>query len=210
MFQGAGAKNDINALVSLIKNMESASSISFYNSKYRNEKVTHLLELYNIYNNQPQKNTENLKHILRTAENELMNGLFLSPANSNYWYLLAEVRAKLYTADSKLNELLKMSYFLGPREGWIARRRLLFVLNNWEITDRKVRRLAYKDIVLLWNEKYYQKHLAEIFLATGKLSKKIIYKEINKNGYDSIKHFTKVLKSKGYKSKNSLLYTILF
>ncbi len=179
------------------------------NRKYSEGRISLTLGIYEHYVTIGEGHSRKARRLLASIDDQIVAALTHSPASSNLWYLLSETRVRLAPHDNRIFDYLKMSYMTGPREGWIASRRLAFALKNWNQLDPDNQRFAVQDIKLLWAEVPYQKYLAAIFLKTTRKGKKIIYHHINDGGYDQVVKFRNTLRQLGWKSKNALLYEVM-
>ncbi len=179
------------------------------NRKYAEGRISLSLGIYEHYVTTGEGNSRKARRLLASIDDQIVTALSSSPANSNLWYLLSETRVRLAPDDERIFDYLKMSYMTGPREGWIASRRLAFALKNWRQLDLDNQRFAGQDIKLLWAEVPYNKYLAAIFLKTSRSGRKIIYRHINDGGYQEVLKFRNTLKKLGWKSNNALLYEIM-
>jgi hypothetical protein len=63
----------------------------------------------------------------QAAMDAIKRHLRCSPMQSNAWFLLAVFETRTAANDDFVSEHLALSYRLGPREAWIAARRVLFL-----------------------------------------------------------------------------------
>ncbi|MGH1352214.1 MAG: hypothetical protein ACRBBN_15600 [Methyloligellaceae bacterium] len=189
--------------------MNSATLWMPQNRKYAEGRISLTLGIYEHYVTIGEGHSRKARRLLASIDDQIVTALTHSPASSNLWYLLSETRVRLAPHDHRIFDYLKMSYMTGPREGWIASRRLAFALKNWNQLDLDNQRFAEQDIRLLWAEQPYRKYLAAIFLKTTRSGKKLIYRHINDGGYEEVLKFRASLRKLGWKSKNALLYEVM-
>jgi hypothetical protein len=68
-----------------------------------------------------------------------------TPADANAWLLLAIAEQRLGLPSQNVSQRVAMSYRYGPREGWIAGRRLLFLCQNADGIPETLRADAMRD-----------------------------------------------------------------
>lgn len=162
-----------------------------------NSKATIVLRLYE--DSLSGEDAEISKDILTRAQQDIILTLRSAPGDSNLWYLLSEVRAKLHVADPQTFDYLTMSYLTGPREGWVAYRRLQLSLRLWPFLGEDTRRYAKREILTLWSTTPLQRELAGVFINTTVLGKRIISQEIKDRGAAEFSRFEAAIKRRGWK-----------
>ena len=192
-----------------INQYELSNWLAKYSERNRDKKISFLLSQYKTLKMTGVKEKQRAIQIREKVINEIKSALSMSPSQSNYWYLLSELVARRSDPGDLPNKYLRMSYFTGKYEGWVAVKRLKFVLQNWEYTQFDIQEFAKRDIKLLWNEKAFKNEVANIFTHLPFIGQKIIYQQINQNGYEHIENLTVLLKRKGYLKNNNLLYSIV-
>lgn len=135
---------------------------------------------------------------LEKARQTIVDTLKRSPGDANLWYLLAEIRALQNKMDHITQRFLNMSYLTGPREGWIALRRLSFSLRYWLLLDRGLRHHVEKEITTLWSDRAYQRIMMQQLSHNTVRAQNIIFTQIKSLGDEDVQKFQTLAKRIGW------------
>jgi hypothetical protein len=185
-------------LATAAQQLELASGYEPGRRQYYKEQATLFLNLYSKL--KTAKREREASSILEQARLTLKRSLKLAPGDANLWYLLAEIRALQNKMDPKTQRFLGMSYLTGPREGWIALRRLQFSLRYWLLLDKEIRRHVTREIRTLWMDSRYQRTFIRQFSKNTVRVQKIISTQIKSYGDDEVQKFLKLAKRAGWNS----------
>jgi len=104
----------------------------------------------------------------------IQNSLQCSPADSFLWLVLYWAEETRNGFDSRYLDFLRLSYKLGPYEGWVALKRSQYALMLFEHLPPTVAEQALAEFVGLVNSWFYRE-AAEIFVGPGwRLREKIL------------------------------------
>lgn len=185
-------------LMTAVQQFKLASGYEPGRRQHHNEQATLFLNLY--YKLKTAKREREATSILEQARLTLNRSLKLAPGDANLWYLLAEIRALQNKMDSKTQRFLGMSYLTGPREGWIALRRLQFSLRYWLLLDKEIRRHVTREIRTLWMDSRYQRTFIRQFSKNTVRVQRVISTQIKSYGDEEVQKFLKLAKRAGWNS----------
>ncbi len=176
---------------------EAASQTEPGRRQFYEDRASVLLALYYRYRSAGRKGDARL--VLQKVARTLETSLRFAPANANLWYLIAETRALQGKMDGTAKRFLAMSYITGPREGWIALRRLQFSLRYWLLLDEELRRYVRREIRTLWSDTSYTSTFLRLFSKRSKRAQTVIASEIDQLGSAERLRFDKASKRAGWK-----------
>ncbi len=160
--------------------LDKALSFNPGNRTIINNKATIELALYELLESKGLN--EKAFAALARARDNLKNALKTAPADANLWYLLAEIRVRLNGADTKTVDFLRLSYLTGPREGWVARRRLGLSLRLLPLLPEEIRKMLRREIQALWSVRAYRSDLVRNYLRSSQAGREIILAGVSRNG----------------------------
>ena len=171
--------------------LENASSFANGNRTIFNALATADLAIYESFKSEGKG--DEAYAALSRAQANLRKALKRAPGEANLWYLLAEARARSRGVDKKTVEYLRLSYLIGPREGWVAHRRLKFSLLLWPLLPKDTRAMVYREIRSLWSKHVYRRELARIYLQASESGQKAMLAGIEKMGENEKVRFLKLV-----------------
>ncbi len=184
-------------LQTAVQELEAAFEYEPGRRQHTNEQTTLLLNLY--YKLKSSGREVEAIGFLEQASLVITRSLKFAPSDANLWYLLAETRALQGKMDRKTRRILNMSYLSGPREGWIALRRLQFSLRYWLLLGKDLRRHVKKEIRTLWSTPSYQRTFIRKFSSSSVRARRVIFAQIKTYGDEDIQKFQKLAKQARWK-----------
>ncbi len=175
-----------------INNLNVAVSFTPENRALYNALATMDLFLYEGYKSGAE--SDRAFKSLKLAQENFQKALRTAPGDANIWYLLAETGVRLQGADARALEALRISYLIGPREGWIAHRRLGLSLRLWPLLPTGTRKMVLREIRMLWISGGYHTVLVRHFLRAGKTGQEAVISEISKLGEKQTSRFRLLVK----------------
>lgn len=162
---------------------------------YSEDLKTHITLLLYAYENLSQAQQHNLAlQQLLQARSYLRSYLQRTPGSPNHWFLLTQVSYILGQAKTVDRKTLRLSYLTGPREAWIARRRLAFGFQNIQKLDAEFEGHLKKEFRSLgWFYKNDVLHLAQTAPAQFR---EHLQNPLNYNSPDLFKYIQKRYKQK--------------
>jgi hypothetical protein len=134
-------------------------------------------------------------------ERLLSSSLRRAPGDSNFWFLRAKMRALKSKFDSRSNSYLNMSYLTGPREGWVAIRRLAFSLRYWLLLRPEAQHQVRREIRTLWRETSLRRWLIDVFVKSNNRASGIIYSEVSGIDEQEAVKLIKTARKRGWRGK---------
>lgn len=162
------------------KDLDWARRFSPTNPIIANQRATIDLALYD--SERGRTGLDGAFSFLEQAEEEIGSALHLSSGNANLWYLLAETGARLSGPNRQVLQSLQLSYLAGPREGWVARRRLGLALRLWPLLSANTQNMVRREIATLWSLPAYRTDLARIYLGSQKPGAEALLEAIAERG----------------------------
>ena len=99
-----------------------------------------------------------------SASKYLKASIEAAPARAFPWSLEAYVRSKLLASPEEMNKLLRMSYFLGPREASSILLRARVGTGIWDHLYEDVRQFTSNDIEEIWRDDRLRSAIVPIYL----------------------------------------------
>ena len=101
---------------------------------------------------------------LERSRNQFTSAIFVAPARSFSWTLLAHASNETEGSKEMLNRLLRMSYFLGPHEASNVLLRSYIEGKRWNDLDADLREYAQRDFLAIWLNEQLHPKLFQIYV----------------------------------------------
>lgn len=89
-----------------------------------------------------------------------------SPSDPLGWYAFARLRSETTDMDDNALDALRLSYALGPSEGWISIIRLRFIFLIWDLMPADIQHLVEVELDSLFRDIHMYKPLADMIVET--------------------------------------------
>ena len=103
---------------------------------------------------------------LKSASQYFKAAIEAAPARAFPWSLEVYTRLRSKASSAELNELLRMSYFLGPDEASSILLRVRVGCEIWSYLEADVRRFVGTDLERIWRNGALRSALVPIYLST--------------------------------------------
>lgn len=127
----------------------------------------------------------------------IRNSLSCTPADALFWLALYSVENSKDERDANKFELLRLSYQLGPNEGWIGLKRNAIALANYEQLPPDLKRAAVIEFADLLNSGFVREMVA-IFTGPGWPVRKAIVAGLHNVGERPRQAFADALYEQGF------------
>lgn len=114
---------------------------------------------------------------LRSASEHFRASIETAPSRPFAWSLEAVSELELQADPALLNDLLRMSYYLGPHEASSLMLRVRVGCRIWEVLDGDVKGFIANDLKALWSEGRLRSKLLDVYLGSS-LNVRIAIREI--------------------------------
>jgi hypothetical protein len=140
---------------------------------------------------------ENIDTQLSALDRSIMRSLTCSPADPFLWMVLFWVRSTLNGISPDYLQYLRLSYQLGPNEGWIGLKRNARVLAIFPQLSPDLSGHALAEFANLLNSGFYYE-TAEIFTGAGWPERTLLLARLQNVREDYRQAFAKLLYKRGY------------
>ena len=133
---------------------------------------------------------------LESLRSEIRNSLFCSPADPFLWLALYRLESDQRGVSAASLKYLKMSYELGPNEGWIQVKRNPNAFAFFERLPADLAEKAINEFVELLNSDFYR-HAVEIFIGPAWPARHAILPRLSKLPIQVREYFVRAVYDRG-------------
>jgi hypothetical protein len=138
---------------------------------------------------------EYVKSELGALRNVITEALANIPGASYQWLALFWTERRLREFDPRSLDTLRMSYSVGPREGWIAVRRNRLALVLYAALTDDLKEAAVSEFINLIKSRFYT-DAADILIGSAPQVREIIYAQLERLSDADRQSFAKILSNK--------------
>lgn len=141
----------------------------------------------------PTHDDDTRANILKSASWYFHASIKAAPARPFPWSLDAYVQSQFLASPHEINERLRMSYFLGPREASSILLRVHVGCENWNHLNKDVQLFVSNDLKTLWGDIRLRQNLVPIYL-NASLVTRVVIRNVILSDEESEALFNRMLK----------------